>query len=30
LQQLAIPRRSFRQETRAALLELVEGLVGKK
>ncbi|MBO4227299.1 TetR family transcriptional regulator [Bradyrhizobium neotropicale] len=30
LQQLAIPRRNFRQETRAALLELVEGLIGKK
>ncbi|WP_027579796.1 TetR/AcrR family transcriptional regulator [Bradyrhizobium sp. Ai1a-2] len=30
LQQLAIPRRSFRQETRATLLDLVEGLIGKK
>jgi TetR/AcrR family transcriptional regulator, regulator of biofilm formation and stress response len=30
LQQLAFPRRSFRQETKAALLELVEGLIGKK
>jgi DNA-binding transcriptional regulator YbjK len=30
LQQLAIPRRSFRQETRAALLELVGGVIGKR
>ncbi|WP_454624954.1 TetR/AcrR family transcriptional regulator [Bradyrhizobium cenepequi] len=30
LQQLATPRRGFRQETRAALLELVAGLIGKK
>jgi TetR/AcrR family transcriptional regulator, regulator of biofilm formation and stress response len=29
LQQLAAPRRSFRQETKAALLSLVGGLVGK-
>lgn len=30
LQQLAIPRRHFRQEAKVALLQLVDGLVGKK
>jgi DNA-binding transcriptional regulator YbjK len=30
LQQLAVPRRNFRQETKAALLELVRNLTGKK
>jgi DNA-binding transcriptional regulator YbjK len=29
LQQLAMPRRGFRQETKAALLALVRGLIGK-
>ena len=30
LQQLAVPRRHFRREAKAALLELVRGLTGKK
>src|SRR5258707_2857785 len=30
LQQLAVPRRNFRQETKAALLDLVRNLTGKK
>ncbi|MFC0243134.1 TetR/AcrR family transcriptional regulator [Rhodopseudomonas telluris] len=30
LQQLAAPRRSFKKETRAALSELVRGLIGKR
>ena len=30
LQQLAVPRRNFRQEAKAALLQLIDGLIGKK
>jgi hypothetical protein len=30
LQQLAVPRRHFRREAKAVLLELVHGLTGKK
>jgi hypothetical protein len=30
LQRLAAPRRGFRQEVKAALLELVLGLLGKR
>ncbi len=30
LQQLAVPRRNFRQEARTALLQLIDGLIGKR